>query len=90
MGDRLHPKWEVEISPNPQDSARGFWTCFAEEPARYPNEQDQWQLARAYQRPGALSAAAGDAVRASTYEARAVARWAQAEPSLQLQVSAVG
>jgi tRNA A-37 threonylcarbamoyl transferase component Bud32/Tfp pilus assembly protein PilF len=71
------------------DSARGFWTRFAEEPAWYRNEADQWHLARAYQRLGELWSDAGDDARAARYEARFVALRERAEPALQAEVAAV-
>lgn len=71
------------------DSARGFWTRYAQEPARDRNDADEKHLARVYRRLGALYASAGDVERASTSEARFVALWAQAEPALQPQVAAV-
>ena len=71
------------------DSARGFWTRYAEEPARYRNDADQWHLARAYRRLGKLWMAGGDDVKASRYEARFVALRERAEPALQAEVAAV-
>src|SRR5690606_9685710 len=71
------------------DSARVFWTRYAEEPAVNRNEADQWHLARAYRRLGELWAAAGDDAKAMRYDSLFVTLRDRAEPALQPEVAAV-
>jgi hypothetical protein len=71
------------------DSARAFWTRYAEEPALGRYEADQWHLARAYRRLGELWATAGDPEKATHYDERFVALRAGAEPAFQAEVRAV-
>jgi len=71
------------------DSARVYWTRFAEEPAVDRNGTDRWHLARAYRRLGELWAERGDMARAAQYEERYVALRAQAEPELRPELDTV-
>src|SRR5690606_7651544 len=71
------------------DSARVFWTRYAEAPASSRFVVDAYHRARAYQRLGELWAEAGDLVRAGEYDRQFVELRAQAEPELQAEVTEV-
>ncbi len=63
------------------DSARIFWSLYADQPGLFVNTVDPWHLARAYRRLSDLWGAVGDQKRAATYNARYAALRADAEPA---------